>query len=127
MWFHPPVSGQFVLFAGLYESWRNPADGEWLRTFTILTTEANAMVESVHNRMPVLLPRERLDEWLFVPPEEKERAVYAKDLRPLLAPAPLDALIATEVSMRVNSVKNDDAACLAPAHDREAATAPRLL
>jgi putative SOS response-associated peptidase YedK len=77
--------------------------------------------------MPVLLARDRLDEWLFVPSEEKQRASYAKELRPLLAPAPLDALIATEVSTRVNSVKNDDAECLAPAHDREAALAPRLL
>jgi|CXWL01.1.fsa_nt_gi putative SOS response-associated peptidase YedK len=127
VWFHPPTSGQLVLFAGLYESWRNPADGEWMRTFTILTTEANATVEPVHNRMPVLLPRDRLDEWLFVPPEEKQRATYAKELHSLLAPAPLDALVATEVSARVNSVKNDDPGCLAPAHDREPAQMPRLL
>ena len=36
-------------------------------------------------------------------------------------------LVATEVSMRVNSVQNDDAACLAPADDREAAESSRLL
>ncbi len=135
VWFHPAESGQLMLFAGLYESWRNPKDGEWMRSFTILTTEANEVVASVHDRMPVVLSRERLDEWLFVPPEEKERAVYAKDLRALLVPmsgdravpAPVDALVATEVSTRVNSVKNDDAGCLEPAHDREAVTAPRLL
>lgn len=126
VWFHAPDGG-LILFAGLYESWRNPSDGEWMRSFTILTTDANTTVAPVHDRMPVIMPRERLDEWLFVPPDEKQRPKYARDLRRLLAPAPDDALVPTEVSTRANSVKNDDPGVLERAHDRETATTPRLL
>ena len=126
VWFHAP-EGQLLLFAGLYESWRDPKTDEWMRTFTILTTDANETVAPVHDRMPVILPRDRLDQWLFVPAAEKERPARAKDLRTLLVPAESGVLIATEVSPRVNSVKNDDAACLEPAHDREKAQPLRLL
>ena len=77
--------------------------------------------------MPVILPPERIDEWLYVPPREPEQESYAKILRGVLVPADAGVLVATEVSPRVNSVKNDDPACLAPANDREAAESPRLL
>lgn len=123
LWFHAPDGG-LILFAGLYESWQNPADQQWRRTFTILTTSANGTVEPVHDRMPVILPPERLDDWLHVP--SQDAAAYANSLRPLLAPAPDGALVATEVSRRVNAVANDDEACLAPATG-EAVSAPRLL
>ena len=46
-------------FAGLWESWQ-PREGEPLETFTILTTDANEVVEPIHNRMPVILDPERL-------------------------------------------------------------------
>ncbi len=126
VWFHAP-EGQLLLFAGLYESWRDPKTEEWMRTFTILTTDANETVAPVHDRMPVILRREHLDDWLYVPADEKQRPLRAKDVRGLLVPADAGALIATEVSPRVNSVKNDDAACLEPAQDRERAGTPRLL
>ncbi|MEX2246993.1 MAG: SOS response-associated peptidase [Dehalococcoidia bacterium] len=124
-WFHPPDDDPLLLFAGLYESWRNPVDDQWVRTFTILTTEANAVVAPVHDRMPVVLAPDQLDEWLFVPPRGAES--HAETLLPLLHPAPDGALVATEVSRRVNAVANDDPACLAPAGDRETAESPRLL
>lgn len=123
IWFHAPDGG-LILFAGLYESWRDPRSAEWMRTFTILTTDANETVEPVHDRMPVLLARDRLDDWLHVPPRNAE--AYAEDLRKLLVPAPAGALVATEVSRRVNSVANDDEGVLAAANDREALEAPRL-
>jgi putative SOS response-associated peptidase YedK len=120
VWFHPP-DGQVLLFAGLYESWQDRTTQGWMRSFTILTTEANETVAPVHDRMPVILSRDKMDEWLFVPPEEKARPAYASDVRALLRPAEEGVLVATEVSRRVNSVKNDDPECLAPADDREAA------
>ena len=70
---------------------------------------------------------ERVEEWLYVPPREPEQESYAKILRGVLVPAEAGVLVATEVSSRVNSVKNDDAECLLPANDREAAESPRLL
>jgi len=122
-WYHAPDGG-LLLFAGLYESWRDPASGAWTRTFTILTTEANGVVAPVHDRMPVILARDDIDEWIFRP-ADKSRADVEK-LRALLRPAPDSALVATEVSRRVNSVANDDDACLAPATGSDASESPRL-
>lgn len=120
IWFHAPDDG-LLLFAGLYESWHNPRDGEWRRTFTILTTTANDIVAPVHDRMPVILPRDVIADWLHVPAGDAATALaaYANRVRDLLRPAANDALVATAVSKRVNSVANDDPSCLEPAHDRE--------
>jgi putative SOS response-associated peptidase YedK len=96
IWFHAPP-GELLLFAGLYEE---PREG--LPTFTVLTTAANPLVGKVHDRMPVVLSRDAAREWL------------EKASSDVLAPAGEGALLATEVSPRVNSVKNDDAACLEP-------------
>src|SRR5690554_2324622 len=54
-------------FAGLWEQWVDPATGEILKTYSILTTEANSLVAKIHNtkkRMPVILPREHEQDWL---------------------------------------------------------------
>jgi putative SOS response-associated peptidase YedK len=56
-------------FAGLWESWK-PAEGEPLETFTIITSEANAAVAEVHDRMPVILPKEAEADWLSGAPPE---------------------------------------------------------
>ncbi len=111
IWYHAPHGG-LLLFAGLYESWMDPATREWMRTFTILTTDANDTVAPVHDRMPVILSPERVDDWLYVPAEDRER--QAAPAAELLRPAAADAIVATPVSPRVNSVANDDEACLAP-------------
>ena len=45
-------------FAGLWDAWKDPV-GQWLQSFTIITTDANELMSSVHNRMPVILhPRD---------------------------------------------------------------------
>ncbi len=116
-WFHRPEGG-LVLFAGLYESWQQKP-GEWQRTFTIITTEANGIVSPVHDRMPVILPEELVDEWLDPREEDLEK------LARLLVPAGRDVLTPSPVSQRVNSVKNDDALCLAPPEAQ--IETPRLL
>ena len=113
IWFHRP-SGGLILFAGLYESWQS-APGEWLRTFTIVTTEANETVARVHDRMPVILQDEDVDGWL-----DQRRDDY-DELRSLLVPAAADVLAATPVSTLANSVKNDHAGVL------EEVSAPSLL
>ncbi len=106
IWFHRPDGG-LLLFAGLYESWQ-PAPGDWEPTFTIITTDANATLVPVHNRMPVILPDEVVDDWLH--PRQNDLAA----LSGLLVPARDGVLVGTPVSLRVNSVKNDDPACLEP-------------
>jgi putative SOS response-associated peptidase YedK len=43
--------------AGLWENWKDPSTGEWVRTFCVLTTSANELVASIHDRMPLTAAR----------------------------------------------------------------------
>jgi putative SOS response-associated peptidase YedK len=106
-WFHREDS-QLLLFAGLYEAWQKE-QGEWETTFTILTTSANAVLESYHDRMPVILADRDADDWM------DPRAPAPRALKRLLVPAPDDLLIATPVSPEVNNVDNDSPELLQPA------------
>ena len=56
-------------FAGLWESWK-PAAGEPVETFTIVTTESSKAVAEVHDRMPVILPKDAEACWLSGAPTE---------------------------------------------------------
>jgi putative SOS response-associated peptidase YedK len=61
--------GELFVFAGLYEWWRNPAEADdspdkWLLSTSILTREATGELAGIHDRMPVFLSPELLDEWL---------------------------------------------------------------
>jgi putative SOS response-associated peptidase YedK len=56
---------QPLAFAGLWDAWKAP-DGSWLESFSIVTTEANALMAPVHNRMPVILKPGDYDRWLDV-------------------------------------------------------------
>jgi len=103
IWLHREDRGP-ILFAGLYESWP-PTPNEKERTFTIITTTPNKLVEPIHNRMPVILEDEAVDDWLYV-------RQSPDSLMELLRPAREGLLVATPVSPRVNSVKNDDPECL---------------
>ncbi len=110
-WFHRPDRRPFG-FAGLYTTARLAGEAEALTTFTIITTEPNATVARVHDRMPAILADDSMiDEWLYSaqPPERLKR---------LLRPVPEGFLEATSVSQRVNSVANDDPACLEEAPPR---------
>jgi putative SOS response-associated peptidase YedK len=106
IWFHRP-DGKPIFFAGLYESWPAAPDN-WQRTFTIITTTPNGLISPIHDRMPVILGDAEVDAWLDTRQEDTEQ------LLELLRPAPDDLMVATHVSQRVNSVKNDDPACLKP-------------
>jgi putative SOS response-associated peptidase YedK len=98
-WFHRE-DNQLFLFAGLYESWR-PKPNQWETTFTILTTDANALTRQYHDRMPVILADRDADDWM------DPRAPDPLALKKLLVPAPADLLVATPVSPDVNDVDND--------------------
>lgn len=61
--------------AGVYDSWVDPETGEILPTFSIVTTEANPLMEQIHNRrkrMPVILSQEQEPEWLDVNRRDSE-------------------------------------------------------
>ena len=92
--------------AGLWDSWPTPS-GQQLRTCTIITTEPNALMATIHNRMPVLLPPDALNSWLN--PELQDE----QDLSHLLAPYPSDLMVARPVSRLVNNPKYDSAELIA--------------
>jgi putative SOS response-associated peptidase YedK len=94
-------------FAGLWERWR-AADGQWVRSFSILTTTANSVASAIHHRMPVILPREHYDLWLD--PGMQDAATAADMLQPYDA----QQMRCFPVSHRVNSAMNDDAECALP-------------
>ena len=75
-------------------------------TCVILTTSANPLVAPLHDRMPVIIPRESLDAWLN-PSCDKEK------LNALMVPYPADKMEAVPVNRRVNDVKNNDPECVA--------------
>jgi len=103
-------------FAGLWESWK-PKEGEALQTFTILTTDPNALVEPMHNRMPVIVEPGDYDRWL----EPGEPARAPVDLmRPLAA----EKMIAWQVADRVGNVRNNDPELLEPVEPAPAAEPP---
>jgi putative SOS response-associated peptidase YedK len=106
-WFHREDS-RLLLFAGLYEAWQKE-QGVWETTFTILTTAANAVLESYHDRMPVILADRDADDWM------DPRAPSPRALKRFLVPAPDELLIATPVSPEVNNVDNDSPDLLRPA------------
>ncbi len=55
--------GSLFAFAGIWDSWKQP-DGNEINSFAIITTEANQVVEPVHDRMPVILEKEHFNAWL---------------------------------------------------------------
>jgi putative SOS response-associated peptidase YedK len=50
-------------FAGLWDAWKDP-QGQWLQSYSIVTTEANGLMSQVHSRMPVILHPRDYDRWL---------------------------------------------------------------
>ena len=60
-----------MVMAGLWDVWKNPQTGEWIRSCTIITTDANEMVADVHDRMPVILGSEDWAKWLGEVPATK--------------------------------------------------------
>ena len=93
-------TGEPFGFAGLWETWKSP-EGAAIESCTIITTTPNALMEPIHNRMPVILSREAEPTWL------NSANVETATLRELLAPYSADEMEAYEVSLLVNAPTND--------------------
>ncbi|CAI2717876.1 SOS response-associated peptidase [Nitrospina watsonii] len=100
--------GALFAFAGLWSAWRGPAGP--IETFTILTTEANRPLQSLHHRMPVILMPEDYSGWL-------DPAATSPSLKALMQPLAGDKLTFHAISKTVNSPKNDLPDCQQPLHD----------
>jgi putative SOS response-associated peptidase YedK len=94
------ASGKPFAFAGLWESWNAP-DGSNVLSCTIITTQPNDLMATIHNRMPVILPEQAYPIWL-----ESGEADPQK-LAGLLLPYSAGEMQAYPVSPLVNSPKND--------------------
>ncbi|MBW4472280.1 MAG: SOS response-associated peptidase [Stenomitos rutilans HA7619-LM2] len=99
------ASAQPFAFAGLWERWQQ--DDDVVETCTILTTQANELLEPIHDRMPVILAPDAYDRWL-------DSTTSAASLQQLLHPYDAGAMKGYPVSDIVNSPKHDSPECLQP-------------
>ena len=94
-------------FAGLWQHWK-PAEGEPLETCTIITTEPNDLMASIHNRMPVILSPTSYDQWL------DPTFQHIDPLKTLLRQYPSEELMAYPVSTLLNNPRHDVPQSLEP-------------
>jgi putative SOS response-associated peptidase YedK len=92
--------------AGVYDEWQGP-DGP-VRSCTIVTTTPNELTKSIHDRMPVILPRRAYDEWLDGDSRDTDT------LSRLLVPYAAEEMAAYEISSAIGAVKNDSPELLLP-------------
>ncbi len=108
-WWVTRPDGEPFAFAGLWSSWR-PGEGiEPLRTVAIVTTEASQQLAHVHDRMPVMLPRDAESAWL-------DHDTAPAELLDLCVP--LDETGMRAVGDAVNDARHDEPDCLEPAAPR---------
>jgi len=103
--------GAPALFAGLYELWRDPSlpqDAPLRQTCTVLTTEPSVDIDNVHDRMPVILEPETIDQWLTPGPTGVD------ERRALIASAPAGTLQHLAVNVGVGNIRNDGPELLEP-------------
>ena len=91
-------------FAGLWDRWKD-AEGKIIESCTILTTDANALLKDIHNRMPVIIEKDDYDLWLDPGMTDPDK------LTDLLKPFDARLMRVYPVSSTVSSVKNDGPEC----------------
>jgi putative SOS response-associated peptidase YedK len=93
--------GSLFAFAGLWDRWIDKETSQALETYTIVTTDANELMQTLHTRMPVILSPGDYNRWLD--PGEPTRLPID-----LLRPHESNDMKAWKVSSRVGNVKNND-------------------
>ena len=96
-----------MMFAGIWDHWKNQ-DGNVIESFSILTTSSNELIQTLHDRMPVILDPEDKDIWLDSQVSDPEQ------LKPLFKPYHSDLMEMYQVSDLVNSPRNDTSECVQP-------------
>ncbi len=100
--------GSPFALAGVYDDWRNPATGELLRTFCLVTCAPNELMATIHDRMPVILAPPDYARWIG--PEQ--------DPGDLMKPFPSDLMTMWKIGRKVGSPKNDTPDILDPLEDQ---------
>jgi putative SOS response-associated peptidase YedK len=106
-YFIRPSDEPLLALAGLWERWRTPS-GEKLETCVIVTTDANAELAKIHDRMPLVIPRDAQALWLD-PSSSLEDAMKLAERPP--------ALDVAAVGFGVNDPRNDDETLIAPVEE----------
>ena len=101
------VREKLFAFAGIFEEWNGP-NGELLETCAIVTTTANELMRTIHDRMPVILHPGDYDAWL------NPRTDDVEALEHYLVPNPASDMSAEPVDQFVNSARNEGPKCLEP-------------
>ncbi len=101
------TSGEVFAFAGLWDSWIDPKTNTAVASCTIITTTPNELLASIHDRMPVILPRESEATWL-------SDQLSSEQACALLKSYPAAEIKALPVSTLVNSPGNDTPEVLKP-------------
>jgi putative SOS response-associated peptidase YedK len=110
---HPIDPNGVLSFASLYEMWRDPSKDNsdptrWLWTAVIITTDATGPADDIHDRTPLVLPRDRVDAWLD-PSRTHPDQIYE-----ILDGLILQPLAVRPVSSRVNRVGTDNPELIKP-------------
>ena len=106
------IDNQVFAMAGLWEEWTHPSTGEVVRSCTVMTTEGNALMKPIHDRMPVIVPPSQWEAWLDTEGHDPSA------LQHLLRPAPAAQLKARPVSRFVNNARHEGPDCWSP-YDEE--------
>jgi putative SOS response-associated peptidase YedK len=107
---HAP-DGEPFAFGGIWTVWRDPSapeEAEPVFSTAIVTTAASGRLADIHDRVPVILPRQLWSDWLTAAPED---APHLEDAVRALGPP---ALVAEPISTRVNNVRNEGPELLEP-------------
>jgi FtsZ-binding cell division protein ZapB len=95
-------------FAGLYDIWKDPKTEKEVKSYTIITTQPNELVGTVHGRMPVILQKEDEEVWLNPDTTEPEH------LLPLLKPYPAEHMETWRVGDGAKNPRNDGEELIKP-------------
>ena len=104
------VDGEPVAFAGIWREWRSPEERN-SSTFATITTDANTLLASIQDRMPVIIERADWSVWLVAKPQGDPSA--------LLRPAPEDVLRFWPVDKKVGNVRTEGPELIRPVQEKE--------
>ncbi len=104
-YFVRPVGGGYFALAGVWDHWQGE-DGKAINSCAIITTEANAMMREIHERMPLILEQGDLGTWLA--PDTDQKMALA-----MLVPFADGMMEAFPVSSKVNNPRNNGPECVA--------------
>jgi putative SOS response-associated peptidase YedK len=97
-------NGRLFFFAGIYEAATELRPDNYL----LFTTRPNALMSSIHNRMPAIVTGDRAKQWLAPGPISPEQ------LADFTEPYPAEEMVARPVSTLVNNPRNDSPDCITP-------------